>query len=153
MNLTRAWERWGGARASQECGVPLLPGNHINILFHKYEVAGSIPDKVTEFFFYWPNPSRCAVVFGSIQPVTGTSKKNLSGGKGLPGHEADNLTVIRLSAKYRIFNVLQPYRPSLPVTGIALLYVDGVSFLWGTNWTVSTATSSQYLAVNCEPIV
>jgi hypothetical protein len=22
-----------------------------------------------------------------------------------------------------------------------------------TNWTVSTATSSQYLAVNCEPIV
>jgi hypothetical protein len=26
-------------------------------------------------------------------------------------------------------------------------------FLWGTNWTVSTATSSQYLAVNSEPIV
>jgi hypothetical protein len=37
--------------------------------------------------------------------------------------------------------------------GIALLYGDGVCFLWGTNWTVSTATSSQYLAVNCEPIV
>jgi hypothetical protein len=37
--------------------------------------------------------------------------------------------------------------------GIALLYGDGVYFLWGTNWTVSTATSSQYLTVNCEPIV
>jgi hypothetical protein len=34
-----------------------------------------------------------------------------------------------------------------------LLYGDGVCFLWGTNWTVSTATSSQYLAVNCEPTV
>jgi hypothetical protein len=40
-----------------------------------------------------------------------------------------------------------------PVTGIALLYGDGVCFLWGTNWIVSTPTSSQYLAVNCEPIV
>jgi hypothetical protein len=39
------------------------------------------------------------------------------------------------------------------VTGIALLYGNGVCFLWGTNWTVSTATSGQYLAVNCEPIV
>jgi hypothetical protein len=36
--------------------------------------------------------------------------------------------------------------------GIALPYGDGVCFLWGTNWTVSTATSSQYLAVNCELI-
>jgi hypothetical protein len=42
---------------------------------------------------------------------------------------------------------------SRSVTGIALLYGDGVCFLWGINWTVSTATSSQYLAVNCEPIV
>jgi hypothetical protein len=39
------------------------------------------------------------------------------------------------------------------LTGIALLYGDGMCFLSGTNWTVSTATSSQYLAVNCEPIV
>jgi hypothetical protein len=35
----------------------------------------------------------------------------------------------------------------------SLLYGDGVCFQWGTNWTVSTATSSQYLAVKCEPIV
>jgi hypothetical protein len=52
-----------------------------------------------------------------------------------------------------VLNISQPYRPPKPVSGIALLYGDGVCFLWGTNWTVSTATSSQYLTVNCEPIV
>jgi hypothetical protein len=59
----------------------------------------------------------------------------------------------RLSRQCRIFIISQPYRPPRHVTGIALLYGAWVCFLWGTNWTVSTATSSQYLAVNCEPIV
>jgi hypothetical protein len=61
-----------------------------------------------------------------------------------------------LSRLYRqcgILNISQPYRPPRAVTGIALLYGAGVRFLRGTNWTVSTATSNQYLAVNCEPIV
>jgi hypothetical protein len=62
-------------------------------------------------------------------------------------------SVSRLSRQCGILNISQPYRPPRPVTGIALLYGDGVCFLWGTNWTVSTATCSQYLAVNCEPIV
>jgi hypothetical protein len=61
--------------------------------------------------------------------------------------------VSRLSRQCEILNISQPYRPPQPVTGVALLFGDGVYFLWGTNWTVSTATSSQYLLVNCEPIV
>jgi hypothetical protein len=62
-------------------------------------------------------------------------------------------SVSRLSRKCLFINVSEPYWPPRPITGIALLYGDGVCFLWGTNWTLSTATSSQYLAVNCEPIV
>jgi hypothetical protein len=63
------------------------------------------------------------------------------------------LSVSRMSRQCWIINTSQHYRTSRPVTGIALLYGDGTCFLWGTNWTVSTATSSQYLAVNCEPTV
>jgi hypothetical protein len=63
------------------------------------------------------------------------------------------ISVSRLSRQCGILNISQPYRSARPVTEISLLYGDGVCFLWGTNWTVSTATSSQYLAGNCEPIV
>jgi hypothetical protein len=62
-------------------------------------------------------------------------------------------SVSQLSRQCGILNISQPYKPPRPVTGIALFYGDGVCFLRSTNWTVSTATSSQYLAVNCEPIV
>jgi hypothetical protein len=56
-------------------------------------------------------------------------------------------SVSRLCRQSGILNISQLYIPARPVTGIALLYEDGVCFLWGTNWTVSTATSSQYLAL------
>jgi hypothetical protein len=39
------------------------------------------------------------------------------------------LTVSRLSRRCGIVNVSQPYRPPLPVMGIALLYGDGVCCL------------------------
>jgi hypothetical protein len=39
------------------------------------------------------------------------------------------LTVSRLSRQSGILKTSQPYRPPMPVTGIALLYGDGVRFL------------------------
>jgi hypothetical protein len=70
------------------------------------------------------------------------------GSKERPVRRADNLTSIcePIVQQCGILNISLPYRTPRPVTGIALLYGDGVCFL-------STATSSQYLAVNCEPIV
>jgi hypothetical protein len=62
---------------------------------------------------------------------------------------ADNLTAICVGS----ITSHNPIGHHGLIQGIDLLYGDGVCFLWGTNWTLSTATSSQYLAVNCEPIV
>jgi hypothetical protein len=81
-------------------------------------------------------------------------KNNVSANIERPVRRAEKFpwSLIRLYRRSGILNLLQPYRPPRPVTEIALLYGDGVCSLWGTNWTISTATSSQYLAVNCEPI-
>jgi hypothetical protein len=57
-------------------------------------------------------------------------KKMFQGGKLRPVREAENLSAVsRLSKQCGILNIKQPYRPPWPVTGIALLYGDGVCFL------------------------
>jgi hypothetical protein len=44
-------------------------------------------------------------------------------------HTIDSGAVSRLSRQCVILNISQPYRPPRPVTGIALVYEDGVCFL------------------------
>jgi hypothetical protein len=84
------------------------------------------------------------------QPLTEMSTRNIKiimflGSKVRRVRKADNLTVIcePMSIQCGILNISQSYRPPRPVTRIDLLYRDGVCFPWGTNWTVSTATSSR----------
>jgi hypothetical protein len=57
------------------------------------KVAGLIPDEVIEFFNL-PNPSSRAMALESTQPLTEMSTSNISGRKGRPACEADNLTAI-----------------------------------------------------------
>jgi hypothetical protein len=74
------------------------------------------------FFFNWPNLSSRTMALGSTQPLTEMSTRNLS---GRPARKADNLTAIcepTVQTKYGSLDVSQPYRPSRPVTGMALPY-------------------------------
>jgi hypothetical protein len=89
-----------------------------------------------------------AIALGFIQPLIqmGTWKYFWGAKRGpLVGLKILPPSVSRLSRQCGFLDISQTYRLPRPVKGIALLYGDGVCFLWGTKWTVSTATSSQCL--------
>jgi hypothetical protein len=116
--------------------------------------VGSISDEIIGFF-NCPINSSFIMAVRLTQSLTDRSKMNLLGRKcgERIGLTTSQSSVSRWPRQCGVLNISQPYRPPRPVTGIALLHGDGVCFLLDTNWTVSTATSSQYLAVNYEPIV
>jgi hypothetical protein len=88
------------------------------------------------FKFTWTFRPHCAL--GFTQPLTEMSTRNIKLIRFLRNkvrrvHRPNNLTAICELA------IPQPYMLPRPVTEIALLYGDGVCYLWGTNWTVGTA--------------
>jgi hypothetical protein len=86
-------------------------------------------------FSNWPKPSSRTMALGLTQPLTEMSTRNLPGSEGSAGRP-DNLTpsVSLVSRRCGSLDVLKPYGPSRPVTGIAspLPIYD----LW--KWTVSS---------------
>jgi hypothetical protein len=61
------------------------------------------------------------MALGSTQPLAEMSTGNLPGGEGRPAREND-LTAETMVEKIWEPRRLKPYGPSLPVTGIALLF-------------------------------
>jgi hypothetical protein len=97
------------------------------------KVAGSRPDETNEVF------SVHLIITASLEPgvysasIRNDYKKQKNSFWGIERGRCVELKTLplsinRLSIQCAILNISQPYRPPRPVTGIALLYGDGVCF-------------------------
>jgi hypothetical protein len=80
-----------------------------------------------DFFFNVTIAYSLFMVLGCTKPLNEMSTRNLPGGKGWPARDADNLTA-NSEPIMRILDVSQPYVPTWPVTGIALLCFISLHF-------------------------
>jgi hypothetical protein len=92
----------------------------VKVLYTNRKIAGSFPDGVIGFLL-WHNPSDCAMALGSTQPLTETSTRSISWGKGGRWVRLTNLppysAVVKKSGN---LNCLEPSGPLLACNGTAL---------------------------------
>jgi hypothetical protein len=97
-------------------------------------------------FFNLPNPFSRTMAPGFTHPLTELSIRNIPGKCGRRIRLTNpSPSVIRLFRQFRSFDVSQPYRPSRPVTGTALLFffvLRGFRACTETGITLATITGA-----------